>query len=107
MKLYITIQRSDADDLGPFDDDIDAQASCDYFDFLIMHDVKKRFDDPNEVTASVVFGKVNQAEAIGYGISLPAPKIGDWIDDQMNKLYKQPDRWLVKKGASVEQHERN
>ena len=102
MKLYITIQRSDADDLGPFDYDIDAQATCDYFDFLIMQEVKNRFNDPNEVPASVVFGKVNQAEAIGYGISLPAPKIEDWIEDRTNLLYKQPDRWLVKKGTSVE-----
>jgi hypothetical protein len=102
MRLYITIARSEPDDLGPFDDDVDAQASCYYFDFLIMHDVKKRFDDDSEQPPAIEFRDFNRVEVKGYGFSIPAPKIEDWIDDLMNKLYKQPDRWLVKKGASVE-----
>lgn len=102
MKLYITIMRSDADDLGPFDDDIDAQATCDYFDFLIMHEVKYRFDDIAEQVPGVEFKDFTRAEIKGYGLTIPAIQIEDLIEEIIEKLYKQPDRWLVKKGASVE-----
>lgn len=100
MKLYITIQRSEPDYLGPFDDDIDAQASCDLHNDLLIEQVEAFFPEENNV--DIKLDSITSASCVGYGWVIQAPKIEHWIENVANRLYKQPDRWLVKKGASIE-----
>lgn len=100
MKLYITIQRSEPDDLGPFDDNIDAQASCDLYDDLLIEQIESFFTEGSNV--DIKLDCDTSASCEGHGWTIPAPNIERWIENVANKLYKQPDRWLVKKGASVE-----
>lgn len=100
MKLYITIMRSDADDLGLFEEDIDAQASVKLYDDLLIEEIENYFPEASDVEIS--FGPDTVAEVSGYGWNIKAPNIERWIENVANKLYKQPERWLVKKGSSIE-----
>jgi hypothetical protein len=82
------------------DDGFNAQESVKLYNDLLIEEIENHFPESSDV--DIKFDSMTSASCEGYGWTVPAPKIERWIESVANRLYKTPDRWLVKKGDSVE-----
>ena len=101
MRLYIHVRPMDADELGLFDDDakVDAGKSVALFNELFFEAIEDRFPgDDVEIIREPSSGD-DVAELVAHGLVFRGDHVLGVVRAIGERLFKQADRWLVKKEA--------